>query len=70
MIRHADYADLIQDGASAAFKLAYNCVHTLAERLRQMDAWVADLLSDGANEPKSSNEWTRFRDKLFRGLNL
>src|SRR3954451_11811578 len=36
-IAHADYADMIQDGVWAAFKLAYNVVQQLAERLRRMD---------------------------------
>jgi CRP/FNR family cyclic AMP-dependent transcriptional regulator len=65
-ITHADYADMIQEGIWAAFKLAYNVVQQLAERLRRMDEWVAEL----ANDPKAAAnvpEWSRFRNKLFNG---
>jgi CRP-like cAMP-binding protein len=65
-ITHADYADMIQEGIWAAFKLAYNVVQQLAERLRRMDEWVAEL----ANNPQAASnvpEWSRFRNKLFDG---
>jgi CRP/FNR family transcriptional regulator, cyclic AMP receptor protein len=65
-ITHADYADMIQEGFWAAFKLAYNVVQQLAERLRRMDEWVAEL----ANNPQAAAnvpEWSRFRNKLFDG---
>jgi CRP-like cAMP-binding protein len=65
-ITHADYADMIQEGVWAAFKLAYNVVQQLAQRLRRMDEWVAEL----ANNPQAAGhvpEWSRFRNKLFNG---
>src|SRR5262249_12152608 len=65
-ITHADYADMIQEGIWAAFKLAYNVVQQLAARLRRMDEWVAEL----ANNPQAAAnvpEWSRFRNKLFDG---
>jgi CRP-like cAMP-binding protein len=65
-ITHADYADMIQEGVWAAFKLAYNVVQQLAQRLRRMDEWVAEL----ANNPQAAAnvpEWSRFRNKLFDG---
>jgi CRP/FNR family transcriptional regulator, cyclic AMP receptor protein len=68
-ITHADYADMIQDGIWAAFKLAYNVVQQLAERLRRMDEWVAELANNpyaAANVP----EWSRFRSKVFDGWTL
>jgi CRP-like cAMP-binding protein len=68
-ITHADYADMIQEGIWAAFKLAYNVVQQLAERLRRMDEWVAEL----ANNPSAAAnvpEWSRFRNKLFNGWTL
>jgi CRP-like cAMP-binding protein len=68
-ITHADYADMIQDGIWAAFKLAYNVVQQLAERLRRMDEWVAEL----ANNPSAAGnvpEWSRFRSKVFDGWTL
>jgi CRP/FNR family transcriptional regulator, cyclic AMP receptor protein len=68
-ITHADYADMIQEGINAAFKLAYNVVQQLAERLRRMDEWVAELANNpaaAANVP----EWSRFRNKVFDGWAL
>ena len=69
-IDHGEYMELISDGASAAYKLAFNCLQGTAERLRRMDNWVVELLSDGAPEPQTMREWSRFREKLFQGLNL
>ena len=60
---------MIQEGIWAAFKLAYNVVQQLAERLRRMDEWVAEL----ANNPSAAAnvpEWSRFRNKLFNGWTL
>jgi cAMP-dependent protein kinase regulator len=68
-IDRAEYSDLIGEGASAAYKLAYNGLQTTAERLRRMDDWVVQLLSDH-RQPQSRREWTLFREKLFAGLNL
>jgi CRP-like cAMP-binding protein len=68
-ITHADYADMISDGIWAAYKLAYNVVQQLAERLRRMDEWVAEL----ANNPSAAAnvpEWSRFRSKVFDGWTL
>lgn len=44
-IIRGDYEELIQEGCRAAYKLAYNTVQCLAERLRKMDEWVAELLN-------------------------
>jgi CRP/FNR family transcriptional regulator, cyclic AMP receptor protein len=68
-ISHADYADMIDEGAWAAFKLSYNVVQQLAQRLRRMDEWVAEL----ANNPQAAAnvpEWSRFRNKLFDGWSV
>ena len=68
-IERRDYDGLICEGSMAAYKLAYNIVDELADRLRKMDAWVTDLL--GKESPdRQASEWTRFRDKLFNGWNL
>jgi CRP-like cAMP-binding protein len=42
-IQRCDYDDLIRDGAWGAYKLAFNAVAILAERLRRMSDWVAQL---------------------------
>lgn len=71
-IDHGEFADLVFDGASAAYKIAFNCLQGLSERLRKMDNWVADLLCEDAAESAApaAPEWNRFREKLFQGLNL
>jgi CRP/FNR family cyclic AMP-dependent transcriptional regulator len=67
-ISHVDYQDLIAEGVWAAYKLAYNVVQGLAERMRRMDDWVTDLIlrhdKDGTQP-----EWSEFREKLFTGWN-
>jgi len=68
-ITHTDYADMIQEGIWAAFKLAYNVVGQLAERLRHMDQWVADLANDQA-AATAVPEFSRFRNKLFDGWSV
>ncbi len=68
-IAHSDYADMIEEGVWAAYKLAYNVVQQLAERLRRMDQWVSDL----ANNPQAASnvpEFSRFRSKMFDGFSL
>jgi CRP/FNR family transcriptional regulator, cyclic AMP receptor protein len=68
-IDRRDYDDLIRQGIWAAYKLAHNTVQALADRLRKMDEWVAEL---AAHSPSSEKvpEWSSFRDKLFNGWNL
>lgn len=70
-IARADYDDMIRDGAIAAYKLAYNIVDSVAERLRRMDQWVTEL-SSSSDHPTAEKlpEWRRFREKLFNGWNL
>ncbi len=73
-ITRADYDDLIHDGVSAAYKLAYNVVGHVASRLRRMDEWIAELNArdDRHYEEKKEKlpEWRTFREKLFNGWNL
>jgi CRP-like cAMP-binding protein len=78
-IARGDYEELIQEGCRAAYKVAYNTVQCLAERLRKMDDWVAELSAKEpqANLPKMKgatdgkpHEWSVFRDKMLRSCNL
>jgi CRP/FNR family cyclic AMP-dependent transcriptional regulator len=79
-ISRSDYDDLIRDGVTAAYKLAYNIVESVANRLRRMDEWIAELSAhaespDGAprkpaEPPVKLPEWRQFRNKLFNGWNL
>jgi CRP/FNR family transcriptional regulator, cyclic AMP receptor protein len=73
-IPRGDYDDLIQDGARGAYKLAFNAVASLAERLRRMDEWVAEL---SRHQPQAMpmpesrpSEWAHFRDRMFASWNL
>lgn len=68
-IERTDYDLLIKDGNLAAYKLAFNMVGKLAERLRRMDKWVTDLV-DKQPEPQRVSEWSHFRDKLFSKWDL
>ncbi|MBI3837194.1 MAG: cyclic nucleotide-binding domain-containing protein [Planctomycetia bacterium] len=71
-ISRTDYDDMIHEGVGAAYKLAYNVVENVANRLRRMDEWVAALTAGGEhfNPAEKLPEWRRFRDKLFDGWNL
>ncbi len=63
-ITHAVYEDMIQEGIWAAYKLAYNVALELAERMRRMNEWVAELAINpqaAANLP----EFSRFHNKLL-----
>ena len=68
-ITHADYDDMIQEGIWAAFKLAYNVALELAERLRRMNEWVAEL---AVNPQAAANlpEFSRLRNKLLDALTV
>lgn len=63
------YEELIRGGSVAALKLAYNAVNVLAERLRRMDAWVAELLME-KEAGTVSTEWSVFRSKIMEEWNL
>lgn len=62
-LKREAYDKLINNGVQAAYKLAYNTVESLADRLRRMDDWVAELVRDTAARRKE--EWAGFRNKLF-----
>jgi len=68
-IDRRDYDDLIRQGIWAAYKLAYNTVRGLSDRLRRMDEWVAELASHTPLNERVP-EWSAFRDKLFNDWNV
>lgn len=68
-ISRRDFDDRVNHGCRASYKLAVNMVGTLAQRLRQMDQWVGELLQEEDAPPKQA-EWSGFRDKLFKEWNL
>ncbi len=55
---------LAQEGSCVPYKLAYNAMASVSERLRRMDEWVSQLLDDGQLD-SHVNEWEEFRQKLF-----
>ena len=64
------FDQLVEDQCWAAYMLAENIIHQLAERLRRMDQWVADLLAEetpqaAAPKERVVAEWHSFREKLF-----
>jgi hypothetical protein len=67
---HVDYQDLVDEGITAACKLAHNAVESLAERLRRMDDWIAELLAHEPTSTAKATEWSVFRDKLFNRWSL
>jgi CRP/FNR family transcriptional regulator, cyclic AMP receptor protein len=76
-ISRPDYDDMIHDGVTVAYKLAYNVVENVATRLRRMDEWIADLSSHDepahpaeTKEKEKLPEWRQFRNKVFDGWNL
>jgi CRP-like cAMP-binding protein len=68
-LARADFDRLLDEGAAVAYKLAYNVVESLAERLRQMDDRVVEL-SRAAVAAQAVPEWRIFRDKLLSDWNL
>jgi CRP/FNR family transcriptional regulator, cyclic AMP receptor protein len=69
-IPYVDYKDMVDEQISAAYKLALNAVESLAERLRRMDDWIAELISHQPASEAQSSEWSVFREKLFNRWNL
>lgn len=63
-IAREDFDHLIRNGNCAAYKIAYNALERLAERLRRMDDWVAQLLADSGRKNRS-REWYRFREAML-----
>jgi CRP/FNR family transcriptional regulator, cyclic AMP receptor protein len=69
LIERTKYDALARCESYPACKLAINTVASLAERLRRMDDWVDELLSNGA-APEKIPEWSRLRATLFDGWKL
>lgn len=56
---------LAKAGSCAPYKLAYNAMATVSERLRRMDKWVTELLDHSQIDNHHMTEWEQFRQKLF-----
>lgn len=66
-ISHVAYRDLIDEGVWAAYKISQTAAESLAQRLRRMDDWLAELLSHKPDGDDHDREWNVFREKLFNG---
>lgn len=62
------YHRLVDGQCPAAYKLAFNTIGGLAERLRRASDRLADL--DSAANAKPPSEWSTFRSKMFDAWNL
>ncbi len=74
-IARMDYERLLAEDSTAAYKLAFNVMQSLADRLRRMDDWVAELAcsanhTNGDSHDEQVPEWSEFRKKLFEAWNL
>ena len=73
-ISRADYDDLIRDGVVAAYKLAYNILESVAQKLRRMDRRIADLVAEQDDSAEGDHErltdWRKFRENLLDSWNL
>jgi len=64
----AHYDRLVEEDRPAAYKIAFNAITGLAERLRRLTDRVAELENESSSEAQS--EWSTFRGKLFEGWNV
>ena len=60
------YELLLRDGSLAAYKLAFNTMGVLIERLRRMDESIAERLERN-NAAAHKEEWMDFQSKLYTG---
>ncbi len=69
LLHRADYDRLIATDSIAAYKLAYNTIGPLSERVRQIgERWIE--ASRQATAGESPSDWSRFRGKVFDSWNL
>jgi CRP/FNR family transcriptional regulator, cyclic AMP receptor protein len=60
------YDMLLRIGSLAAYKLAFNSIPVLIERLRKMDEWVCRRFEKEI-APQQREEWADFQSKLYSG---
>jgi len=68
-ITYGDYEELINEGVWAAYKVAYNVIQGLADRMRRMDDWVTELLHQDHPEVAQVPEWKLFREQMLSRWN-
>jgi CRP-like cAMP-binding protein len=65
-ISREKYNVLTRVGSTAAHKLAFNTISVLIERVRRMDAFIANLLEQNTASTHHE-EWKDFHAKLYTG---
>jgi CRP-like cAMP-binding protein len=68
-IEKTQFDELVKNECWGAYELTQQVAESMADRLRQMDQWVAELLRQNGTSPDKA-EWSNFRDNLFTGWNL
>jgi CRP-like cAMP-binding protein len=68
-IERRRFNELVEEHSAAACKLTLNTVHSLAERLRRMDQWIAELAAAGKLNNRV-REWSQLREQLFDAWSL
>jgi len=61
-----NYDQLMKTGSLAAYKLAFNTMGVLIERIRRMDGTITDRLQRN-NATDHRDEWREFHSKLYTG---
>lgn len=61
-----NYDQLLHTGSLAAYKLAFNTMGVLIERVRRMDGTLTNLLQRN-NAVEHRDEWKEFQSKLYTG---
>ncbi len=68
-ITRVDFQDLIDEGVTAAYKLAHTAVQSMAQRLRRMDEWIGELLAHQPAQPQlRANGTTSARSYSIAGI--
>lgn len=68
-IERSKFDALVPREGNAACKVALNTIETLAERLRRMGQWVAELTAEKPPHRREP-EWNQLRAKVFDGWKL
>ena len=59
-----DFLKLAQESPQAGFQIAANIATVLAERIRRMDHWICDLMTQPETKSRR-DEWESFRSAVY-----
>lgn len=66
LMSRENYDMLLRIGSLAAYKLAFNTMGVVIDRLRKMDEWVCQRI-ESQNGSNHHEEWEDFQSKLYAG---